>query len=160
MIRKACPEDLDRILEVYACARAFMVKAGNPNQWGDSHPPKATLEDDIKKGNLYVILRDDVIRGVYAFIAGEDKTYGYIEDGSWINDAPYCTIHRIASDGREKGILAECVAYCRQICDNIRIDTHHDNKPMQNAIAKENFVKCGVIYVEDGSPRIAYQWVK
>jgi RimJ/RimL family protein N-acetyltransferase len=40
---------------------------------------------------------------------------------------------------------------------NIRIDTHRDNAIMQHLLEKNGFVKCGIIYVEDGSPRIAYQ---
>ena len=31
---------------------------------------------------------------------------------------------------------------------------------MQKQIEKNGFKKCGTIYVRDGSPRIAYQWVK
>ena len=44
--------------------------------------------------------------------------------------------------------------------DNVRIDTHADNIPMQGAIANQGFTKCGIIHVEDGSPRLAYQLVK
>ena len=29
---------------------------------------------------------------------------------------------------------------------------------MQKQIEKSGFKKCGTIYVEDGSPRIAYHW--
>ena len=32
-IRKANLEDMNRILEIYAYARDFMVKRGNPKQW-------------------------------------------------------------------------------------------------------------------------------
>ena len=38
----------------------------------------------------------------------------------------------------------------------IRIDTHEDNYVMQNALAKQGFRRCGIIYVEDGTTRIAY----
>ena len=33
-IRPSAIEDLDRIMEIYAGARAFMAAHGNPNQWG------------------------------------------------------------------------------------------------------------------------------
>ena len=42
-------------------------------------------------------------------------------------------------------------------CDNLRIDTHKDNKIMINLIEKAGFERCGTIYVDDGTPRIAYQ---
>lgn len=42
---------------------------------------------------------------------------------------------------------------------SIRIDTHQDNKSMQRLILKNNFEYCGIIYVEDGSERLAYEKV-
>ena len=33
-IRKSVMQDLGRIMEIYASARAFMAEHGNPNQWG------------------------------------------------------------------------------------------------------------------------------
>ena len=32
-VRNAVSEDLPRIEEIYAYARSFMEKTGNPNQW-------------------------------------------------------------------------------------------------------------------------------
>lgn len=37
------------------------------------------------------------------------------------------------------------------------IDTHKDNKITRHLIEKNGFAKCGIIYVADGSPRIAYE---
>ena len=39
----------------------------------------------------------------------------------------------------------------------LRADTHADNKIMQHLLEKNGFTKCGIIHVEDGTPRIAYQ---
>lgn len=41
--------------------------------------------------------------------------------------------------------------------DSIRIDTHRDNKPMQHLLNKNGFRYCGIIYLEDGDERLAYQ---
>lgn len=155
-VRHTVSEDYERILEIYEIARQFMREAGNPNQWGDSWPPVATIADDIKIGRNYVITEDGVIKGVFAFIIGEDPTYQYIEDGSWHYDSTYGTIHRIASDGTLKGLSKICFDYCFTQIDYLRIDTHKDNIPMQSAVKKYGFERCGIIYVEDGSPRIAF----
>ena len=40
----------------------------------------------------------------------------------------------------------------------MRGDTHEDNLPMQRVLEKNGFQRCGTIFVEDGSPRIAYQY--
>lgn len=154
-VRGAVKEELPRIEEIYAYARDFMARTGNPNQWGMSHPPLSQLREDIANGNLYVVEDGGEIHGVFAFFLGEDPTYSYIEDGAWHSDRPYGTIHRIASDG-SGGILAAALAFARSKIDYIRIDTHRDNKVMQHTLDKHGFRRCGIIYLADGNPRIAY----
>lgn len=93
---------------------------------------------------------------MFALILGEDVTYKYIE-GKWLNNFPYGTIHRIASKQKVKGILRAAVSYGSRYTNNIRIDTHKDNKVMQHLLEKLQFRKCGIIYLLNGDPRIAYQ---
>ena len=154
-IRKAIWEDLPRIEEIYAYARKFMAETGNPTQWGNTTPQTCLLEDDIKKGDLYVLVHDQVIHGVFYFFIGPDPTYGVIEDGQWRSDTPYGTIHRIAGDG-SGGVLATAVAFGKERINHLRIDTHEDNKIMQKAVAKHGFQRSGIIHLANGSPRIAY----
>ncbi|MBR5125480.1 MAG: N-acetyltransferase [Oscillospiraceae bacterium] len=155
-VRKATPDDLPRIEEIYAYARRFMELTGNPNQWGKTNPPHEWLVQDIKNGNLFVITEEETIHGVFYFWIGPDPTYGEIEDGAWRFDPPYGTIHRIASDG-SGGILRTAVAFCSRMIDHIRIDTHHDNLIMQKAVVKLGFQRSGIIHLANGSPRIAYE---
>lgn len=154
-IHLAKAEDLERIEEIYAYARSFMAKMGNPTQWGNIYPPRSLLEQDIASQNLYVITDGHQIHGVFAFILGEDPTYQSIYDGAWHQSLPYGTVHRIAGDGAG-GILKAAVDYAAQKISYLRIDTHHDNTVMQMAVKKVGFRYCGIIYVEDGTPRIAY----
>ena len=161
MIRLAETKDLDAIMKVYDAARAYMAASGNPHQWGDDgYPHRDLLESDIKQRHLYVIEEDGAVHAVFAFMFGDDPTYAYIEDGHWPNSKPYGTIHRIASDGRIKGMFTRAFDYCRSRINEIRIDTHHDNKTMQHVVTKHGFVRCGIIYLENGAPRIAYQYSK
>lgn len=155
-IRRAFKDDLQDILDIYAYARVQMAKNGNPTQWGNSRPQKFKVMEDINNGNSYVILHEGRICGVFAFISGEEPTYRKIE-GKWKNDLPYGTIHRIASNSTVKGIFDTCIKFCQSKISNLRIDTHSDNKIMQHLIEKNNFERCGIIYVEDGTPRIAFQ---
>ncbi len=158
MIQKADISQLPRILEIYEKARAFMAESGNPDQWGTGYPPEEMIRQDIRDGKSYVNLEGDHIRAVFYFAVEADPTYGYIE-GSWLNDAPYGVIHRIAVDDSGRGVAAECFAFAAQHCENIRIDTHEKNIPMQRCLTKNGFTRCGTIYLEDGDPRIAYQKV-
>lgn len=157
-VRKAVFEDLARIEEIYAYARSFMEKTGNPNQWGKIHPPHDQLVQDIQREMLYVIADQSGIHGVFYFYIGEDSTYAVIYDGAWHSDRCYGTIHRIAGDG-SGGILRTAVAYGEKQIGYLRIDTHRDNRVMQNALERSGFQRCGIIYLPDGSPRIAYDRV-
>lgn len=154
-VRLAREQDMPRIEEIYAYARAFMAAHGNPSQWGTTHPPRQQLEQDIAEGNLYVVTAGDTIHGVFFFLIGPDPTYFEIENGAWHADRPYGTIHRIAGDG-SGGILHTAVEFGKQRTDYLRIDTHEDNIVMQRAVEKQGFRRCGIIYIADGSPRIAY----
>ncbi len=156
-IRPAVDGDLKTILNIYSHAREQMRLMGNPAQWGNDRPSPETVRADLAAGESFVVIEKDIVCGVFAFILGDDPTYRVIEDGAWPNDAPYGTIHRIASDGRTRGILRAALSFCQERTDNIRIDTHEDNKPMLHLLEKYGFQKCGRIYVGDGTARIAWQ---
>lgn len=159
-IRKAETDDFENIMSIYLYAQDFMIESGNPNQWGHSYPKKELVKEDIKRGICHLVCDDCGSHGVFALVGGDEPTYQYIEDGKWLNDDEYVTVHRIAGDGKVKGIFNCAINYCKSISDNIRIDTHMDNKIMQKLIEKNDFKRCGRIYVADGSPRIAYQWCR
>ncbi len=157
-IRPARASDLEAMLAVYASARAFMARTGNPRQWADGHPRRELLEEDIAQGRSYVMEGEDgAVHAAFFYAPGPDPTYNLIEEGAWLDDEPYGVIHRIAGDGQLKGVLAAAVAFCRERSPHLRIDTHHDNVVMQRALEKCGFRRCGIIYLENGDPRIAYQ---
>lgn len=155
-VRQAKICDLESILPIYAYAREKMAENGNPRQWGTDKPTIETIQQDIQQGNLFLIDAKGQLVGVFAFLMGEEPTYRRIE-GKWENDLPYGVIHRIAGNGRQKGILKQCLIFCQGFTNNIRIDTHKDNLIMRHLLEKYNFKECGTIYVEDGTPRIAFQ---
>ena len=159
-IRKAAIEDLTEIMEIYRIAQDFMIENGNPNQWGHSYPSRDLIKEDIDNGVSYLICEGENPHGVFALFKGNEPTYEHIDNGKWLNDDEYVTVHRIASDGKLHGIFKHTIMYCKSQSDNIRIDTHESNEIMQMQIEKNGFEKCGTIYVDDGSPRIAYQWSK
>lgn len=157
-IRLSHPEDLDAIMEIFACARRFMQEHGNPRQWINGYPSAELILGEINNGHSYVCEDENgEILGTFCFIPGEDPTYARIDDGQWLNDRPYYVIHRMATNGKQKGIADRCFAWCFNRCDNIRVDTHHDNIVMQNILKKHGFHRCGIIYTHNGTPRIAYQ---
>lgn len=163
-IRKASYQDIDRMMEIYAYAREQMAKNGNPIQWGPTQwPPQELIEHDILEGHSYVCENGEgKIIATFYYNYGKDiePTYLDIMEGTWMNDQPYGVIHRLASDGSEKGIGTYCIQWVYEQCHHIRIDTHGDNWIMQKLLEKIGFQHCGTIYVqEDNYPRLAYEKV-
>ena len=159
-IRLAAADDLPDILKIYQTARKFMAQTGNGTQWGDTYPPVSLLLSDMEKNQLYVITTNHVIHGVFVFMEDPEPNYETMESGAWLSDAPYRAIHRVASDGKQKGIVSRCMNYCKSICGHLRIDTHENNHVMQHVLEKNGFQKRGIIHLDNGSPRIAYEYVR
>ena len=181
-IRPTRLEELGQVMPFYERARRFMAANGNANQWINGYPSPDDIRQDIENGSSYVFVNENQeLEGCFAFIRGEDPNYKVIKDGAWLNDAPYgvihriasggrvkglmdlclewCSsqVHRIASGGRVKGLMDLCLEWCSSHCPNLRVDTHRDNKVLQNILLKNGFTYCGIIYVKNGTERLAYQ---
>ena len=156
-IRPSTYADIPVLLAIFYYARQQMIWDGNPDQWEDNYPSRKQIEEDITCGVSYVIEEDSGVVASFVFIQGDDPTYDIIEEGQWLNDMPYGTIHRIASSGKVKGVFSLALDWCIAHCNNIRIDTHQDNARMLHLIEKHGFIRCGIIYTRDHSPRIAFQ---
>lgn len=204
-IRKSTVEDYERIMEIYAHARAFMAENGNPNQWGPRcWPPGELVRQDVEENGCgYVCvaeeadieamrgtgsgaadeaaqhetctasglkedeqkedeLKDGTVIGAFYYTYGvEDPTYINIEDGNWMDFSPYGVVHRMAGSGQLKGTGAAILNWAFEKSGHLRVDTHGDNKVLQNLLGKLGFTHCGTIYVkEDNYPRLAYEKVK
>ena len=156
-IRQAQHTDIEQMLRIFAHAREFMASYGNDNQWGSNYPSRELILGDIESGNAFVVEDDrGEVCATFCHILGDDATYQHIE-GEWLNGNPYGTIHRIASDGSQRGVFREVLRWALQRCPNLRIDTHKNNLPMLHLIEREGFTHCGVIYCHNGTPREAFQ---
>lgn len=160
-IRSSTEQDLYEIMKIYEYARRFMAEHGNPNQWGPTNwPPEKLIRSDIADGSSYVCTDKGRIVGTFFFNQGKnpEPTYQIIENGAWLDDSPYGTIHRLAGNGTVKGIGSFCIEWAFRQCGHLRMDTHEDNFIMQNLLKKNGFVYCGTIHVEeDCYPRLAYE---
>jgi len=158
-IRKTNRKDLEDILRIYDSARQFMLENGNPNQWGNIHPDENRIIMDIEYNHHFVCVDNNRLTGCFVFIKGDDPTYKKIIKGYWLDNKPYAVIHRIAVLEHGKGIGSVCIEWCINQHNNIRIDTHEDNIPMQRLLIKNGFQYCGMIYNEWGDERLAFHKV-
>ncbi len=148
-------------MAIYAHARAFMAAHGNPRQWGATGwPPEDLIRRDIAEGKSYVCVEDSRVLAVFFFDRGADiePTYRTIDQGQWEDPTPYGVVHRIAAAEGTRGAGAFCIRWAFDQCGHLRMDTHGDNRPMQNLLKKLGFRYRGVIYVaEDNDPRLAFE---
>lgn len=148
-------------MRIYDCARRYMRRHGNMSQWIAGYPSRETVTADIAHGCSFVgIGPDGRIVMAFALIFGPDPTYAHIEQGAWRHSRPYATIHRLGSDGSCHAVLRSCIAYAFSLYDSLRLDTHADNLTMRNGVEKLGFTPSGIIYCDDGSPRIAYECLR
>lgn len=156
-IRLANKKDLPAIMKAIKHGRRIQKQNNNHNQWNDDYPNEAVILNDIKNQQSYVVESDQHIVGTFCLMNQPEPTYAKI-DGSWLNDYPYATIHRLATTGDVKGVADEVFNYAKAHFNQIRVDTHADNLIMQHIIKKHDFIYSGIIQVEDGTNRLAYHY--
>ena len=160
VFRLAEKEDIPAIMKVLEAAKGIMRSTGNLNQWINGYPSVEVIEADIRRKVGYVIEDDGSVVAYFTFIPSPEPTYSYIEGGSWLDDVrPYHVIHRIGSLPEVHGIFSGLIEWCLERERNLRIDTHRDNLIMQHCILKAGFKYCGIIYLESGDERLAYQLI-
>ena len=156
LIRLAVEADLPELSAIFARARDYMVRTGNPTQWGDAYPPEELIRSDIAAGSCHVCEVDGRIQCTFSAFPEGDPSYSLIWDGAWPDDGPYCAVHRVATRGEVRGIARHCLRWCVERWGRVRIDTHADNLPMQHILEQLGFVRCGKVPYR-GEERIAYQ---
>ena len=157
-IRPATEADISAAAKIYEDARTFMKNQGNPDQWPGDYPNENDVLDGINDGTSFVCEDSGEIVATFYFKEdADDPTYRKIYEGGWKNAAPYSVIHRIAVNHHGRGIVDFCFSECFKMHPNLKIDTHRDNIPMQKVLLRNGFSYCGIIYLSDGSERLAYQ---
>ena len=156
VIRPAAPADIPALRPVFEAAKGIMRADGNLSQWSaPGFPDDTLLLRDIARGGGFVIENSTIV-AYFALLPSPEPTYDVI-DGAWLTDEPYGVIHRMASYPEVHGIFSAVIDYAAARYAHLRIDTHRDNRIMQHLIEKHGFTYCGIIWLEDGSERLAYE---
>lgn len=163
--RQAKISDLDQIVEIIELSKKYL-KETKVDQWQNGYPAKEDLRRDIESGNSYVLTNKNEIVATTVISLDGESTYNSIFNGEWITNTEYIVMHRVAVHDKYKGkgIFKELIKEAESLALNkgifsIKIDTHRDNISMQRAVVKNNFKRCGIIYLEEGSERIAFEKV-
>ena len=160
LVRQATEGDLDSVADIYDAARAFMRAHGNAVQWPDHYPARIDAERDLALGALWVLDEGSGPVGCMSVFDRPDRTYADIQGEPWLNDDPYWVMHRLAVAESGHGRGSALLAWLCDRHDNVRADTHELNAPMRRALERAGFVRRGTIICDDGTPRIAYHFVR
>ena len=139
-------------------------KEQNIDQWQNNYPNEEVINNDIENGESYVMLDENNIIATTVISFTKETSYENILDGKWITNGDYGVIHRIAVDNTQKGkgLSHKIIKYAEDVCrqnkvNSLKVDTHEENIPMQNLLKKNGFKYCGIIYLEDGGKRVAFE---
>lgn len=161
--RKSVRGDIPGIMKLICQAQSYM-REQKIDQWQNGYPGEEVFEKDITRGVSYVMEEEGKIIGTIAVIFDGEPTYDRIYEGAWKSSQPYAAIHRVAVDAERKGqgIAGRMIQEAEKLCHergvrSMKNDTHRDNHSMQRMLAKNGFSYCGVIYLEDGDERIAFE---
>ncbi|WP_223032418.1 GNAT family N-acetyltransferase [Hanstruepera marina] len=160
MIRKATNLDIDTILGITNACALFMIKNGI-YQWNASYPNRKAFENDVSRGELYVIEIDNEVVGCIAISTFMDEEYKTIQ---WLienNNSVY--IHRLAIHPKHqgKGYARSLMDFAeKQAIDNsystIRLDTFSQNKRNQKFYEIRGYKKLGIVYFPNQSEHPFY----
>lgn len=161
--RKSVKSDITQIMKIIKQAQQYFKEQGI-NQWQNNYPNEDVIYNDIENEESYVLESDDNIIATTMISFEKEKTYANIYDGQWITDGEYAVIHRIAVDNAYKGlgISHKMIKYAEEMCiekgvRSIKVDTHEKNIPMQKLLNNNEFKYCGIIFLESGAKRVAYE---
>ena len=162
-LRRTTEKDIARVMEIIRDGQRYFRQA-NIDQWVNNYPNEDIINEDISKGYSYVLVSEGKIVATAAVAFNGEPTYEKIYEGNWLTDEEYAVIHRIAvaEELKGQGVASVLLKMVEELCQerqvrSIKIDTHEDNKSMQRLMEKNGFIYCGIIYLESGSKRIAFE---
>jgi GNAT superfamily N-acetyltransferase len=165
-IRKSAPCDICDLMKIFDEARGTIATLGI-DQWQDGYPSREIVLTDIDLSRSYSAVIDGEICGTFVLVDDGEVTYDKIYDGHWItgdDSQSYVAIHRVAISvkNRGQGVSTSIINYAADYAkalgrSSLRIDTHEGNKVMRRMLEKHGFTYCGIIYLENGHSRVAYE---
>ncbi len=165
-IRKSTPCDVCALMEIFDEARGTIATLGI-DQWQDGYPTRAIVLTDIDLSRSYAAVIDGKICGTFVLVDDGEITYDKIYNGHWMTgdeSQSYVAIHRVAISvkNRGQGVSTAMIDYAEKYAKSLgrkslRIDTHEGNKVMRRMLEKHGFTYCGIIYLENGDSRVAYE---
>ena len=160
IFRKATTEDIDTIERMIKAASGRLGAAGI-DQWQRGYPNRTSIENDVEAGVGMVLALGNEILAYGAVIFTGEPAYDDLTGGQWLTNGEYAVVHRLCVSeifvgmGFAKQFMSAAEAMAAERVKSFRIDTHPDNRIMQNLVERMGFTYCGDVVIE--SRRLAYE---
>ena len=161
MIRLANINDADAIMEILELVKVEMNNDGN-YQWNANYPLRSHIEEDIKKGEMYVYEGEE-IEGFACISRTQPDEY---ETVRWTTEEPCLILRRMAVKiaARHKKIAQEFMLFAeRKALEEgiyyIRTNTCEDNPKMQSLFSKMGYTKVSIMFFK-GREEVYYCYDK
>ena len=160
IFRKATTEDIDTIERMIKAASGRLGAAGI-DQWQRGYPNRNSIEKDVEADVGMVLALGNEILAYGAVIFTGEPAYDDLTGGRWLTNGEYAVVHRLCVSeifvgmGFAKQFMSAAEAMAAESVKSFRIDTHPDNKIMQNLVERMGFTYCGDVVIE--SRRLAYE---
>lgn len=155
--------DREKIERIYEDG-SLKLKSLGINQWQGNEKPNLNNFSNLNENNIIYVLEDKEIIVSTLIIYDKDEDYENNLVGTWNSPKPYVALHRIAtlSGARKKGYGRKIIEFAENYArennfKSVRVDTHRENKSMQNLLNSMEYNYVGIVYLDGKRERFAYE---
>ena len=150
-IVKAQKQDLSSILDmIYSCIK--YMKSQGIYQWDEFYPDSDIIENDIKRGNCYILKNDGKCAAYFAIDEEQSTEYSQI---NWLTDGrKVLVIHRLSvhPELQGKGIAKKILKFIEDSAvknnySSIRLDAYSGNERALKLYENFGYKKAGQFYI-------------
>lgn len=150
MIRQAKASEIVQLIAITKSCAAHMI-ANGIYQWNENYPNIKAFEQDLERGELYVLYAQDTLLGCITISNIKDSEYEAI---SWLTqDINHYYIHRLAvspafqKQGHARTLMDFAESFAKQNGGvSLRLDTFSQNKRNQRFYENRGYQRLGNIY--------------
>ena len=121
-------------------------------------PEIAYTLNNVDIEHCHFVLGDSLPQALFCLTPGDEDIYHNCEL-SWNISSQFNRIHCISTLGRQ-GIIQRIFDYAADHSEYLRCDAYEGDHAMRHALEVFGFKQCGTFVAEDGSTRVAYDWIK
>lgn len=157
-VQSAKIQHLDFVTQAYDTTRKFMSEYAMETDWPDDHFSVTCAVEDIEQSNCYIVYNGDIPYAAFVLNPGSDAN-NPDKVVIWRSNMDYYMIQRI-SPANGEAVAHSIFDYAATRTNYLRCLTHEQNNFLRHALEVFGFKKCGTFTANDGSIRVAYDWIK